>query len=453
MLELVERKCRTTIVTDSAMPKRTNDFQELVSLVQKALVPAGAKVSDSHLMDVPGMSEPREIDILIESAIGPYHMKIAVEAKDHRRKMDSTQFESLVGKYFVEGGVKVNKVVIVTHRGFYQPVIDRAKKLGVELLTLSEAKAVDWSNFRPQFKPFKTALRVCDIEVSPPINQISTDTLITEGKVSCSHGTQFGTVQQFAYYLLMNNVFKNQEELLRKIDDAAALEPEGKKAKVEFKADHPHVIHVAGNDHSLEKLTFAVHFSKANIRPITLKSELHFQFAPHVCRIATKPAIQDAKNCELRSEGRLVCLCCGKDHGTLNEWTSVMVFEGLFRKNPEIVRQFQEGVRKSPQGQAWLNCEWQIDANKVIRFRGADYPVSAISAAIHAISAKAPLACKHYELATPEGDEKVLSHLEATAGGKKFSVVIPHAERGFPSKIILKVDNADSPDSNSDDKR
>ena len=82
------------------MPRRTNDFQELVSLVQKALVPSGAKVTDSPLVDVPGMSEPREIDVLIETAVGPYHMKIAVEAKDNRRKMDSTQFESLIGKYF-----------------------------------------------------------------------------------------------------------------------------------------------------------------------------------------------------------------------------------------------------------------------------------------------------------------------------------------------------------------
>src|SRR5690606_8449036 len=107
-----------------------------------------------------GMSEPREIDVLIETAIGPYHMKIAVEAKDNRRKLDSTQFESLVGKYFVEGGVKVNKVVIVTHNGFYNPVIERARQLGVELLTLSEAKDVDWAKFQPSIKPFKTVPRI-----------------------------------------------------------------------------------------------------------------------------------------------------------------------------------------------------------------------------------------------------------------------------------------------------
>jgi len=240
------------------MPRRTNDFQELVSLVQKALVPSGAQVTDSALVDVPGMSEPREIDVLIETAVGPYHMKIAVEARDTRRKMDSTQFESLVGKYFVEGGVKVNKVVIVTHNGFFNPVIERAKHLGVELLTLTEAKDVDWGKFTPCIKPFKTFPRICDIEVTPPITDATQEQVLQEGQVSCSHGTVFGSVHQFASFLLMNNVLRNQQDILRQIDEAAALVPEGKKGKVEFTPDHPHVIRLLEREYPLDNLTFAV---------------------------------------------------------------------------------------------------------------------------------------------------------------------------------------------------
>src|SRR5207245_10108016 len=88
------------------MPRRTNDFQELVSLVQKALVPTGAVVTDSALVGIPGMSEPREIDVLIETAVGPYRITIAVEARDHRRKMDSTKMESLIRKYMGSGAEK-----------------------------------------------------------------------------------------------------------------------------------------------------------------------------------------------------------------------------------------------------------------------------------------------------------------------------------------------------------
>jgi len=432
------------------MPQRTNSFQELVSLVQKALVPSGAIVTDSALVNVPGMIGPREIDVLIESAIGPYHMKIAVEAKDHRRKLDSTQFEALIGKYFVEGGVKVNKVVIVTHNGFYQPVIDRAKKLGVELLTLSEATNVDWGKFQPHLKPFKTAPQICDIEFYPPISGTPFETVIREGRVFCSHGTDFGNVQQFAAYILVNNVLKTQEDKLRQLDEAAALGPDGKKGKVEYHPDHPHVIRFLNEEYPLRKLTFAVHFLKGNTLPPIAKSELHFQFAPHVCRISITPPITDGTSNELRSEGRLVCTCCGKDHGTLNEWANKSVFEGVFQRTPEVVKQFQNGVRQSPNGEAWLNLSWNIDDKKVIRFRGKDYPVSSVAIGVHAISAKATLACKHYELVNPDGEEKLLSHMEATAGGKKFSIVIPHVEGGYPDKIVLKVDNAE-PSVPSDD--
>ena len=424
------------------MPQRTNEFQELVSLVQKALAPSGAKVTDSALIDVPGLSEPREIDVLIESAVGPYRMKIAVEAKDHRRKLDTTQFESLIGKYFVEGGVRVNKVVVVTHTGFYEPVIERAKRLGVELFTLKEAKNVDWKKYRPFPTPFKTAPRICDVEILPPISEEILETVIREGRVVCSHGTDFGNVRQFAMFLLLNNVLRIQEEVLRQIDDAAANEPEGKRGHVEFTPDHPHAIRLSGEEFPFDKLTFIVHFSKDNIPPGPTESEFHFEFAPHVCKISTDPQIDAGTNNELRSEGRLVCLCCGKDHGTLNEWANRLICEGVLARDPETVKRFQDELRKSPVGQAWLTVNVPMDSKKVIRFRDKDFPVSSVSVTAHAVSGKGPVECKHYELTGAEGEGKLVTHLEATAGGKKFSIVIPHVDGGHADKIVLRIDDA-----------
>jgi hypothetical protein len=102
------------------MPKRTNDFQELVALVQKALAPDGAVVTESALVEAGCDGETREIDVLIDTKVGEYRIRIAVEAKDEGRPMDSTRFESIIGKYLVEGGVRVNKVAVITHQGFYQ---------------------------------------------------------------------------------------------------------------------------------------------------------------------------------------------------------------------------------------------------------------------------------------------------------------------------------------------
>src|SRR5947209_8616319 len=100
------------------MPKRCNDFQNLVTLIQEALVPLGAKVTPSAMVPGPSSGTLREIDILIETPVGPYDIKIAVEAKDEGRKMDATKIEAIIGKYRGRGSLVVNKVVVVAHRGF-----------------------------------------------------------------------------------------------------------------------------------------------------------------------------------------------------------------------------------------------------------------------------------------------------------------------------------------------
>jgi hypothetical protein len=98
------------------MPKRTNDFQKLVRLVQQSLVPAGARVTESAMVENQGT--PREIDVLVELPAGMYRMKIAVEAKDHKRAVDVGVVEQIAAKYRVGDGILVNQVGIVSRSGF-----------------------------------------------------------------------------------------------------------------------------------------------------------------------------------------------------------------------------------------------------------------------------------------------------------------------------------------------
>ncbi len=187
------------------MPKRTNDFQDLVSLIQKALAPKGAKVTDSALVG----EDAREIDVLIEGNLGQFRMRVAVEAKDEKRKMDSTKFESILGKYLTDGGIKVNKIVIVTHQGFTGPVIKRAKVLGVELLTLKQAELKSW---RDTIKPslmFRVQPHVCRVTLSP--EKAGEDpSVVREGSLICPTGGNhrspivYGTELAFTRWLPNN---------------------------------------------------------------------------------------------------------------------------------------------------------------------------------------------------------------------------------------------------------
>jgi hypothetical protein len=229
------------------------------------------------------------------------------------------------------------------------------------------------------------------------------------------------------------------------VDDAAASDPAGKKLRIEFLPDHPHAIQMTNGERPLERLVFVVHFSKENAAQAIARSEFRFQIAPHISKVIPDPPIEEGTELELKTEGRLICLCCGKDHGTLLEWASKLVFDGFLSKNPETVKEFQNVLSQSPIGQAWLTFSTTMDRNKIIRYRGTDSSVSSMSIVVHAVAAKAPIACTHYQLTGAGGDQKLLSHLEATAGGKKFNIIIPYAEGGHPEKIVLKIDSAHAP--------
>jgi len=235
------------------VPQRTNEFQHLVSLIQKALAPKGAKITDSALVDVPGMKDPREIDVLIETDVGPYQIKIAVEAKDEGRKLDSTKFEAIIGKYLGEGGVKVNMIVVITHRGFYQPVIERAQTLGIiKLLTLNQAESTDWAKLYPQNIQFRIEPYICKIQITPAIDSALLNDVLKEGHVFSSHGTDFGTPEQFAKLMVSRELF---QELAQK-----ATESGGQCfATITVNPTPDHIVRFRGSDYPLKEMMFSIH--------------------------------------------------------------------------------------------------------------------------------------------------------------------------------------------------
>jgi len=420
------------------MPKRTNDFQKLVTLVQQSLAPKGAKITESHLVDVPGQSEPREIDVLIESNIGLYRIKIAVEAKDEGRKLDSTKFEAIVGKYLIEGGVKVDRIVIVTHRGFYRPVIERAAKLGVELLTLREAEEMDWSQFVPQQLRLESTPSIHEIKISPHIEAISADSILRDGRIICSHGRNFGTPEHFAWHLFSQIVLRNQAEEIHDLDAAAKDKPDGSKARVDFSPDHEHVLRLNGEDHPIQHISFIVHFEHGKtVNPPA--QQIRFAFPPHICRVELEPPIPDVPLKELRTAGRIICRCCGKDHGIINEFARRSMFERFFPSNPRAVKALEDGLKASPEGQVMLTTPWPLN-HHVIRYNDHDYEVTTVKIGVHAIAATAQLNCKQYDLESANGEKKLISHLQADVGGRNIQIVMPDGVKS--DKLVLRIDSS-----------
>ena len=174
------------------MPKRSNPFQELVTLIQEALAPQGAKVTASAMVPGPTSGRLREIDVLVEHLGGPQALKVAVEAKDERRKLDVLTVEGLIGKYFGPGALPVGEVVLVAHRGFTEEATVRAKDVGIRLFTLAEAKAADWNRFFPPgLVPhgfvIENGLVAVDLDPIPALpGHIDKTRFFSEGRSICS---------------------------------------------------------------------------------------------------------------------------------------------------------------------------------------------------------------------------------------------------------------------------
>lgn len=123
------------------MPKRTNDFQSMIALIERQLAPKGARVTESKLLRDQREGEEREIDILIEIEIGDHPIKIGVECINQGRPASVEWIDKILGKY---RNLPINKVVAVSQSGFTKSALKKATGANIETLTLKEGAKTDW---------------------------------------------------------------------------------------------------------------------------------------------------------------------------------------------------------------------------------------------------------------------------------------------------------------------
>lgn len=123
------------------MPKRSNDFQKLVALIN-VCIRQGAQVTESVLLIDKVTSEKREVDIVISKPVADYLVNIAVEVRDRKRKADSPWIEAMRAKH---EHLEIDKLVLVSRSGFTRPALAKAKFQNIETITWKEAVATDWN--------------------------------------------------------------------------------------------------------------------------------------------------------------------------------------------------------------------------------------------------------------------------------------------------------------------
>jgi hypothetical protein len=116
------------------VPKRTNDFQQLIAMVVE-LLEDGTVVEESREFPDPDTGVMREVDVyaLIRGKAGGREIAVAVECVDRSRKMDVTWVEGMFGKHSVLQVADV--VLLVSAKGFYHSAAVKATRFGYKTIS------------------------------------------------------------------------------------------------------------------------------------------------------------------------------------------------------------------------------------------------------------------------------------------------------------------------------
>ena len=118
-------------------------FHRLVHFIESAIAigNANTRVETSKRIADKVTGRPREHDVVLTIAQEHHELVIALECRDHSRKIDVGAVEAFRSKCEHTG---INSGIIVSARGFYKPAIQKAASYDIRCLTLDEAESFDW---------------------------------------------------------------------------------------------------------------------------------------------------------------------------------------------------------------------------------------------------------------------------------------------------------------------
>lgn len=125
------------------MPKRTNEFQHLIVLIELLLTNTKAEVTESKELMDNILGKPREVDVVIEYNDGVHKHVTSVECTgtSTSRAATVTWVEQMIGKHT---SLPTNKLVLVSQSGFTSSAQRKADHLHIDAMTIQQAEEFDW---------------------------------------------------------------------------------------------------------------------------------------------------------------------------------------------------------------------------------------------------------------------------------------------------------------------
>lgn len=192
------------------MPKRTNPFQRLIYTIQHS-VTDDAVVTESKMLPNIRTGSPVEVDIVIEAETGTIPMIIGIECTATARAATVEWAREMIGKH---QDLPTDKLVLVSQSGFSTEAEGLAQAHNIEVITLREAEAFDWSQMVNQLTN-NPNLRIAKFQIHNEtwgikFDQAEKDRLAArdelafseESEICDSEGKLLGSVQQLGNSML-----------------------------------------------------------------------------------------------------------------------------------------------------------------------------------------------------------------------------------------------------------
>lgn len=123
------------------MPRRTTPFQSMIRALQSTVQP-GATVTESKFLKDGITGELREVDVVVETLVGPYPLILSFECTSGARPVDVGWVEEMHGKHQT---LPTDKLFLVSQHGFTAPAKAKAHSHNHVALSLAGIDKQDWA--------------------------------------------------------------------------------------------------------------------------------------------------------------------------------------------------------------------------------------------------------------------------------------------------------------------
>lgn len=119
-------------VSRTRMPRRTNEFQRLIAVIQSHLDP-GAVVDESALLEDRTTGAKREVDVCVRGHLAKQAVVVSIECRDRGRPADVTWVDEMHAKH---SRLPTNLLVLASHSGFTSEAVRVADAHGIRHVVL-----------------------------------------------------------------------------------------------------------------------------------------------------------------------------------------------------------------------------------------------------------------------------------------------------------------------------